>query len=1053
VLLCALVLTMMESPDFALAPGAPQRLRVDYLSRPLGLGNPRPTFSWEVNDPRNGARQTAYELVLREGDREVWASGRRPGGQTAHVEYGGPDLPAFGRYFWRVRTWDSAGAASPWSADEPLGIGPISNSDWRAKWITDGDAVPPRAKANNGYHSEFAASADAPKWVGVNFADAVMVNQIRLYPARPHDWVRDAPGFLFPVRFVVEVSERGDYSDAVTVADYSTKDFPNPGERMVTVHFGRFSARAVRVRAVRLAESDPGRFGLALAEMEVWDGEVMRSRSERSTPAASDSLNQGDWGLGRLVDGDLRSHASTGEEAMPPLEARRRFEIANSVRRATLYFSAKGAAKFWWNGQAVNPDDWLAPEWTDYFSRIQYVAHDVTSFAKAGAHELRAIVGDGWYSGRIGMSQMLHPDRWVRGIYGRRPELLAEIHLEYADGTTEVVATGDDWDTRRCPWILSSDIYDGERQDLRPADADWGKPIVAEIGDVPVVAMRNEPIRTTVRLRAVSASDLASGGRVYDMGQNMVGTIRTVVNGKRGDRVRIRYAEMLNDDGTIYTANLRGAPQVDEFILAGIKDEILTTYFTYHGFRYVEITGLASPPDAGRMEGLVFHSDSPVVGSFECSDPLLNQIWRNVLWTQRANLMSSPTDCPQRDERLGWMGDILVFGQAAAYNMDVSAFYRKWMTDVRDAQATDGRFPDIAPHPYGKDRHFTGAPGWGDAGVVVPWRAYENTGDLTILRENVDSCMRWVDFVLAHNPGLIWKERRGNDYNDWLNGNTLIADGWPREGGEVPRDVFATIMFAHSAELTGRMLGELGRSEDALRYRGLAARIRKAFCDSFLAADGTILGDTQAGYALALFYDMLPADREEQVFAKMVAALAKYGDRMSTGFHSSHALMLELSDRGRTDLAFRLAQSKAFPSWGYSVEQGATTIWERWDGYVKGRGFQDPGMNSFNHWAFGAVTEWLMKVVIGIRPGEAGKDWREFVIEPHPGQLTHAKGSYRSLYGLVEVAWRRAGGRIELDVTIPANTMAEVRLPDGSSHRLSAGRHRLESGVGGGEAG
>jgi len=1035
----------MESPIPTLAPGAPTRLRADYLTRPLGLGNPRPTFSWEVNDRTAGAVQSAYEIVLKEGEREVWASGKVDSRQTAHIAYGGPDLPAFGFYEWKVRTWGAGDAAGPWSEGEPLGIGPITNADWNARWIKDIGAVPVRMAATNGFHSEFANRPLSEKWIAATFPEPLDIDRVRLYPTRPHDWVRDAPGFLFPVRFVIEGSVKGDFTDTVLLADRSGADLANPGESMVEVNFPQRAIRAIRVRVTKLAESDPGKYAFTLAEFEALNGQAVLSTPDLAKVTASDSLEQGDWSLKRLTDGEVHSRKASGEEALPPLEARTEFTVSKPVKRATLYSSAKGAVKWWCNSTPLNADEWLSPEWTDYFSRIQYVAIDVTELMEEGDHELRAIVGDGWYAGRIGMSQALHPEKRIRGIYGRRPELLAELRVEYADGTEQIMATGAEWETRRCSWILSSDIYDGEVQDLGAKPNAWEPPYVTLIGDVPVVAMRNEPIRTTAVLEAKTVKQLSGGAQVFDMGQNMVGTIQLAVSGKRGDVVRLRYAEMLNDDGTIYTANLRGAPQIDTFTLAGGGVENLTTYFTYHGFRYVEVTGVEAPLKKEALQGLVFHSDSPLVGRFECSDPLLNQIWENVLWTQRANLMSSPTDCPQRDERLGWMGDILVFGQAAAYNMDVAAFYRKWMTDVRDAQATDGRFPDVAPHPYGKDRHFTGAPGWGDAGVVVPWRAYENTGDLTILRENVDACMKWVDFIERNNPDLIWRKNRGNDYNDWLNGDTLIAEGWSRKGGEVPRDVFATMMFAHSAELTGQMLARLDRDEESIRYRGLARRIRRAFDREFLMDDGTILGDTQAGYSLALFYNIVPREAEAKVFDKMLDALAKYGNRMSTGFHSSHALMLELSRRGRSDLAYRLAQSREFPSWGYSVEQGATTIWERWDGYVKGRGFQDPGMNSFNHWAFGAVTEWLMKVVIGLHPGgEQGKDWQDFLVQPIPGGgLTFAKGGYRSLYGQIDVHWTHQGGQFELRLSVPANTQATVIMPDGRRERVGAGRHSL----------
>jgi alpha-L-rhamnosidase len=439
----------------------------------------------------------------------------------------------------------------------------------------------------------------------------------------------------------------------------------------------------------------------------------------------------------------------------------------------------------------------------------------------------------------------------------------------------------------------------------------------------------------------------------------MVGWCRLTVRGAAGATATVRHAEMLDDSGMIYTDNLRGAAQTDRYTLRGPGAGTFEPAFTYHGFRYVEVTGSIERPRLEDLVGRAVHSAVTPAGRFESSSPLLNQLWKNIVWTQRDNMHSVPTDCPQRDERMGWMGDILVFAQTAAFNFDMAAFFKKWVADVRDAQADDGRFPDFAPHPLGKNERFTGAPGWGDAGVVVPWRAYENYGDTRILAYQYDAATRWIEFIRHENPTLLWKNKRGNDYGDWLSGDTLIAEGWPRNGGEVPKEVFATAMFAHSTDLVARMAGVLGKAEDARKYGDLFEQIKAAFNAAYVDADGRIMGNTQAGYALALHLDLLPPPRREEAVKRLAAGIDAYKGHMSTGFHSSYKMMLELSRAGRTDRAYQLALEKTFPSWGYSIENGATTIWERWDGYVKGRGFQDKGMNSFNHYAIGAVGEWL----------------------------------------------------------------------------------------------
>jgi alpha-L-rhamnosidase len=455
----------------------------------------------------------------------------------------------------------------------------------------------------------------------------------------------------------------------------------------------------------------------------------------------------------------------------------------------------------------------------------------------------------------------------------------------------------------------------------------------------------------------------------------------------------------------------------------------------------VEVTGDVERPRLEDLTGRAVHSAVTPAGAFESSDALLNQLWRNIVWTQRDNMHSIPTDCPQRDERLGWMGDILVFAQTAIYNFDMAAFLKKWVVDVRDAQADDGRFPDFAPHPFGKNDRFTGAPGWGDAGVVVPWRAYENYGDTRILADHFDAAVRWVEFIRRENPDLLWTQKRGNDYGDWLSGDTLVAEGWPKKGAEVPKEVFATAMFAHSTDLVARMARVLGKDAEAKKYGELFARIKAAFNSAYVDGEGRIKGDTQAGYALALYLDLLPDAARPAAFSRMVAGIDAYKGHMSTGFHSTYRMMMELTRAGRTDVAYKLALERTFPSWGYSIDNGATTIWERWDGYVKGRGFQDKGMNSFNHYAIGAVGEWMYRVVLGINADPSQPGWKRVVIRPRPGGgLTWAMGSYHSIRGKIEIAWRQpSADAFSLDVTIPPGVTAAIYVPARDAARVSEG--------------
>ncbi len=789
-------------------------------------------------------------------------------------------------------------------------------------------------------------------------------------------------------------------------------------------------------------------------KVRVWDEAGQASAWSPAAFWSMGLLDKADWGAKWIGAGepllDPKLAASKESVAEPGILLRKAFEIEGPVRRATVYATARGLYELRLNGRRVG-DELLAPEWTNYSKRIQYQTWDVTGLLRAGGNVAGAHLGAGWYAGRIGLFPM-------RMIYGQRPQLLMRLEVETADGKTRSVVTDESWQMLMDGPVRSSDILDGETYDARKEAPGWDRPgftaagwraaaAESDLGGQALVWQPNEPIRVTREVAAVSVQEPRPGVYVFDMGQNMVGWCRLKAQGKAGEPVTLRFAEMLNPDGTIYTANLRGARQADRYIPAASGEATFEPRFTYHGFRYVEVTGTAAPPARDALLGRVIHSAAPDAGRFETSSEFVNRLMENIVWTQRANLYSTPTDCPQRDERLGWMGDIQTFSQTAIFNMDMAGFFTKWLADVRDDQASDGRFPDFAPNPMtvlGVDKYF-GVPAWGDAGVIVPWRVYQNYGDRRLLEQHFEAARRWVDWIESQNPKLLWENKRHNDYNDWLNADTILHENWPKEGGAVPKPVFATAFFAQSAGLVGRMAAVLGREQEAARYGGLAARIREAFNRAYVQPDGTIAGDTQAGYALALHFDLLPEALRARAFERMLARFEPYGGHLSTGIHSTHRLMLELARHGRSDEAYRLLNLRTFPSWGFMLENGATTIWERWDGYVKGRGFQNPGMNSFNHWALGAVGEWMWRVILGIEPDDAGPGFRRFSIRPRPGGgLKWARGTYDSIRGPIVVEWRIAGGRLTLKAGVPPNTTARIVVPAKTGpeeHVVGSGEH------------
>ena len=791
-------------------------------------------------------------------------------------------------------------------------------------------------------------------------------------------------------------------------------------------------------------------------QVRVWDNLGGDSGWSETAMWAAGLPTAADWGGARWI-GDPTPAPKDGLDPLPAPALRKEFSCddGKKVARAMVYVSALGLYELRLNGERVG-DHALAPEWTDYTKRVQYQSYDVTGTVRPGPNCIGAILGDGWYAGKIGLTGIV-PKGPVRGIYGRQPRLLLRLEVLYEDGSRETIVSDGSWRSTLAGPIRTGDLLDGETYDARREIAGWDRPgmreaegarwapaAMVDASGVRIVAQPNEPVRVNREVHPIGVSEPKPGVYVFDMGQNMVGWCRVRLSGKAGMTATLRHAEMLNPDGAIYTRNLRGAAQTDRYTFAADGEITYEPRFTYHGFRYVEVTGLASKPGLDAIVGCVANSSVPEVGEFACSEPMLNRLWQNILWTQRGNLMGVPTDCPQRDERCGWMGDILAFAPTACFNMDMAGFLTKWVPDTRDAQAKDGRFADFSPHPYDPNVRFSGVPAWGDAGVFVPWEAYQMYGDRLILAEQLEAAERWVEHVHAKNPDLLWKHDRGNDYGDWLNADTLKLTGWPAHGAEIPKEVFATMFFYRSTRIVSEMAGVLGKAEEQKKYAELAERIREAFVRAYVSDDGTIHGDTQAGYALALQFGLVPEPLRGAAVARMVDRFKPYDGQISTGFHSTLPLMDQLSAGGHNDDAYRLLLNRRMPSWGYEVDHGATTIWERWDGWVEGRGFQDPGMNSFAHYAIGAVGEWMYSTMLGIRPTKPG--FSEVEIHPTPGPgVSWARGSYRSIRGVISCEWRQAEDGLHVRVGIPPNVRARVVLPASDSAKIEVDGRPLSS--------
>jgi len=522
-----------------------------------------------------------------------------------------------------------------------------------------------------------------------------------------------------------------------------------------------------------------------------------------------------------------------------------------------------------------------------------------------------------------------------------------------------------------------------------------------------------EPVRQLAELHPNKISEPEAGHWVFDLGQNMVGVVRLKVSAPTGTRIGLRHAEMLNPDGTLYTNNLRAALSRDEYICRGGRIEEWQSRFTFHGFRYVELSGISGRPSADAVTGIVIGSDTPRTGEFACSDPRINQLQSNIQWGQRGNYLSVPTDCPQRDERLGWMGDAEVFLRTATYNADVAAFFTKWLVDVDDGQSAAGAYGDVSPNTMdGK-----GTPAWADAGVICPWTVYERYGDKRILEQHLPAMTRWVEYVRSKTTNLIWNSDRGGDYGDWLS-----------LGPKTPKALIGTAFFAYSTHLLAASYHALGRDAEAQKYERLFDEIKTAFNQRFVKSDGRIEGNTQCDYAIALRFDLLPEILRPKAARYLRDDVQMRDWHLSTGFIGVGYLLPVLTWSGYADVAYRLMQQDTFPSWLFSVRQGATTIWERWDGWTPEKGFQDPGMNSFNHYSLGSCGEYLFGGIGGIRPASPG--YQRILIRPViRSGLTWAKTSFDSIHGKIATSWKCEGNRLALEVVVPVNTTAIVCLP------------------------
>jgi len=717
-----------------------------------------------------------------------------------------------------------------------------------------------------------------------------------------------------------------------------------------------------------------------------------------------------DWKSGIVVNENEICDLTIGrpKQYLPAPYLRKEFTVATGVKRAIVYATAQGVYELSLNGQRVSNDVFM-PGWTDYKQRIYYTAYDVTDLLKEGPNAIGAILGDGWFRGNISCIG--------QNKYGNKLRLKAQLHIDYQNGQSEILATDPSWKASYGP-ILESDMQAGEVYDARLEMPGWSQagfdqsswsPIVTGASLKPLLqAYPGVPVRAVKELPAVKVSEPTPGTYVFDLGQNFSGWARLKVNGQAGDEVTMIFAEMLKDDGTAYTINLRSARAVDTYVLKGGGEEVWEPRFTFHGFRYVQVTGLKEKPTADTITGIVLYSDSPESSSFECSNPMVNKIQENIVWGQRSNYLEVPTDCPQRDERLGWTGDTQVFIRTGCYNQDVSEFFTKWMVDLMDTQNRQGLFGNQAPVFHGH-----GAAAWACAGIICPWTIYKVYGDTRMIETHYDAMVRYMDACGKDGLG----GRKAHTWGDWL-----------APGGRPPTEFISAAYHAYTTSLMAEMAVALGKIDDATKYNKQFQDIRAHFQKTFVKADGKIGRELQTAYCMALSFDLLTAAQRKQAEAHLIERIKADNYHLTSGFLGIPILLPTLTDMGRSDIAYRMIQNTTYPSWGYSIEQGATTIWERWNSYSKDRGFGDVKMNSFNHYSLGACGEWMFRSMLGIETDGAG--FKKITMKPELGEgITWAKGHYDSIQGRIGSDWKIENKTFHWNITVPANTTATVYVP------------------------
>ncbi len=1034
---------MLAVPVWA-ASVRPAALKCEYRVNPQGIDETQPRLSWTltaVNPAARGLKQSAYRVIAassaeaaQEGKGDLWDSGKVESSQSVLVPYGGKALESGQPVWWRVQVWDEAGAASGWSGTAHWSMGLLNAGDWQGKWI---------GKEETGVYKDPNSPFQLLKgaqWIWFDEGDPT-----KQAPAETR-WFNTsvtlpAGRALKHATFVMGADNNFELTINGKAAGRGGS--PSMPEVLDVAPFIREGENAIVVKARNTRNDSAGLIGILKLEFASGDPLVFSTgsgwkSSKTESGAWQDAKVLGNYGIQPWGDVGL-----VEERALPARMLRTEFNAAAGLKRATAFISGLGLSELYVNGEKAG-DAVLSPGLSEYEKRVFYLTHDVTKLVTAGKNAVGVMLGNGRYwqpRGRVPIG--------TRGFGS--PKTMVQVVLEYAGGKKEVIASNGTWKLTTQGPLRANNEYDGEEYDARMEMAGWARPgfddskweTAEEVTGPPgaMVAQMAEPIKVTETLAPKSVKQVRPGVYVFDMGQNMVGWCRLKVAGKPGTQVTLRYAETLRPDGSLYVDNLRSARSTDTYWLKGGAPEVWEPRFTYHGFRFVEVTGYPGTPGLNALEGRVVHDALAKAGTFESSDSLLNRLHRNIYWGIRSNYRSIPTDCPQRDEKQGWLGDRSVVSRSESYIFDVAAFYTKWVTDIRDAQRPSGSIPDVAPSYWVL---YNDGIVWPSTFILAPQMVYEQYGDLRVLERNYPAMKKWVEYMRGFlKDGIMPK----NTYGDWCvppEKPELIHSQDPAR--VTAGALLSTAYYYRMLGLVSRYAALLNKPEDVGEYDRLAAQVREAFLLRYYkAAESRFDNGTQTSSILPLAFRMVPDDARKGVFDGLVTKIEKESNNhVGVGLVGAQWLMRTLSENGRADLAYTIATQKTYPGWGYMIEKGATTVWELWNGDTA-----DPAMNSGNHvMQIGDLGVWMYEYLAGIRTDPEQPGFKHVIVKPYTvGTLTMVKATHRSPYGDITSSWQRTGKRLTMNVTIPPNTAATIYVPGQASETRGLKAARQEGGA------